>query len=185
MAGVGQCAFQFRLVLHIPGAQAKAFSVLGVINLDEIAIVQAARFAVAPAKLIAQAMADQDLLMPVNGLEAVVLQQDDRQLDALLHRRLQLHGMQQIVAIAKKYVDLAVIRARQPHADRARNIVTHAGVAKFQVQDAPGGRFKELMQIARRRAGRAYQRIAGVHKVVERANHLRLTHALIRILNVD
>ena len=106
---------------------------------------------------------------------AVVLDQDDDELDALGDRRRQLAREHQVGAVADHHEHLAV-RRRELGAHPARDLVAHARVAVLDVVAlAVGiGRPPQLVQVAGHRAGGADDHVALAGRLVDGADHLGL-----------
>ena len=86
--------------------------------------------------------------------EAVVVDEDDRQLQPLLDRRDDLAREHQVGAVPDHHVDLA-LRGGQLDAETAGDLVAHARVAVLDVVALRIPRPPELVQVARHRAGGA------------------------------
>ena len=103
----------------------------------------------------------------------MVLHQHGDDLDALLHRGGQLGGHHQVRAVADHHEDVAV-RAGQPDAEPAGDLIAHAGVAVLDVVALRVAGPPELVQVSRHRAGRTHHDVAGIGQLVDQADHLVL-----------
>jgi hypothetical protein len=82
-------------------------------------------------------------LQPLNRLVAVVLRDDDGDLQPLLQRIDDLAGIEQERAVPDVDVHLAV-GLRHPDADSRRQLVAHAGEAELEVAVLAAGRVPDL-----------------------------------------
>ena len=96
----------------------------------------------------------------------VVVEEHDRELDALLHGGDQLLRHHQIRAVADDHVDLA-LRRGHAHAQPAGNLVAHARVAVFEVVALRIARAPQLVQVAGQAAGGADDDVARPERRVE------------------
>ena len=106
-------------------------------------------------------------------VEPVVVDEDDRQLHALLDRGDELARQHQVGAVADEHVDVALGRGHL-HADAAGDLVAHARVAVLDVVALRVAGAPELVQVARHRARGADDDARRRRGVVDRAEHLAL-----------
>ncbi len=109
------------------------------------------------------------LLQSVDAAVAAVVEHDDDELQAEHHRRRDLAIHHQIAAVADHHDHLA-LGPRKLGAESARDFVTHARVAVFDVIRARTARAPELVQLGGQRAGGAHDDIV-VRGMRDRALH--------------
>src|SRR5579871_1702068 len=102
---------------HAPRAGAEALGVLGEVDAHELTV-EAARGLLTAAELVAEAVPVRIELQAPNALVAVVLGDDDGDLQPFLHGGFQLGGVHQVGAVADEDIDLAVGLC-QAHAEAA------------------------------------------------------------------
>ena len=105
--------------------------------------------------------------------EAVVLQQDIDDLDALLGDRGQLHRKHLVGAVADDRDDLG-LRTRQLDAHGGRDLVAHAGEGVLDVVLDGGLGLPQGLQVAGHRAGGIDDHVLIAHQLVEGAEDLGL-----------
>ena len=113
--------------------------------------------------------------------EAVVLHQHHDDLEALLDRGDQLGRHHQVGPVADHDEHVAV-RAGQPDAEPAGDLVAHAGVAVLDVVALRVPDLPQLVQVTGHRAGGAHDDVARVGEVVDQAEHLALGEQPLRRL---
>ena len=114
--------------------------------------------------------------------EAVVLHQHDDDLDALLHGGDQFGGHHQVRAVADHDEHVAV-GGGHPDADAAGDLVSHAGVAVFDVIALAVAGAPQLVQVAGHRARRAHHHVARIGQRVGQPDHLVLVQRAAVVLD--
>src|SRR5262245_53816396 len=97
--GLAQGLAQLVLGGHAPAPGAEALGILGEVD-GEVLALQAIRGGVAPAELVAELAPGAPHLEPPDTLVAVVLREDDRDLELLLERGDQLGRVHEVGAVA-------------------------------------------------------------------------------------
>ena len=130
------------------------------------------------AELVAELPAAAQHLQPVNDLIAAVVRDDEGDGQALLGGGDQLGRRQQERPVAEEGDDpRARLGVGQPHADRGRDLVPHAGEAELQVAAAAAGGVPYLEQVAGRAAGRGDHHVAGPRVLLQDPDELALGRA--------
>ena len=111
----------------------------------------------------------------MDHLVAVVLRDDQGDRQAFLRGGDQLGRCHQEGAVTEERGDPGVrVGVRQPHADRGRDLVAHAGEAELEVAGAAAGGVPHLLQVAGRAAGGGDDHVAGLGVLLQHPDDLPL-----------
>ena len=112
----------------------------------------------------------------------MVLHQYQDDFDAFLHRGHQLGRHHQVGAVADHDEDIAV-GAGHPHTDAACDLVSHAGIAVFDVIALAVAGAPQLVQVAGHGAGRAHDNVTRIGQRVRQSDYLALVQGAAVVLD--
>ena len=171
LASLIACSSSVRRV-HLDDVGAEAAGVRGEVDGQPLPL-EPAGLLVAEPVVRAEPLRSEGLRERADGVEPVVLHEDDDHLDPLLHGGDELGRHHQVAAVADHGEDVPAL-VGEADADRGGDLVAHAGVPVLDVVGLAVAHPPQLVQVARHGAGGAEHDVARVGELVDRSQHLAL-----------